>query len=419
MVDGMNDGVWIGIADGTGTTGTGGNRINQVLPSPFPTVSQSPHSWNNNAASICSAWTGGGVDQRRGEYLLVANGGHADYGGNEAYALSLREATPAWRRITTPTPTASMNAADLAGADDGLYGDGRPRSMHSTFACFGDERMWYTMMNSVCSADGGSAFRNISFNRGMLGAAATPAPYATNPWDDYDEWNPASGPTNIGTSGSAAIFGVSVFDRYRHKIWSFGGNAFGTGGHWSVDTIGPSRGTLLGFQNGNGGNWNGWAVCAHDLRICVVGEDTRNLEGDVVRQGIHVFKMDIAGEAGAWQLVTNVTGTGYFAGGSGGVYVARNRTIGIGNPVSLGRTIYRLQIPTTTVNGRIVYDPSGQWVWSNSTPPGPTMQIASGNSGAYSKWNIVEDMGDGRSAIVYVGDITGPTYVYKIPAAGL
>lgn len=388
------DGQWTAIA------GTSGQRITDVLPSPVPSSGLS----GENPASITKAWTGGAVDQRRGEYLLVGNGGHADYCGNEGYALSLRSETPGWRRISSPTPNGSLGAVTSEGT--GLYADGRPRAMHSTFECFGDGRVWFALQNSVTSGGGGSIMRSVSFDRDILGGASTPAPYATNPWIVGNSLPLAS----LATDGTALIFGVSAFDRVGHKVWGLGGNSANITSYWSIDTIGPTRGTITGYAAGKSfGHFGTWAVVAHDLRILVAGDHLRN--------AICVLDLDNPSGANAWTQVTNVTGTGFFAAGGGGVYVAKNRTIGIGDPRSIGNAIYRLAIPTKVTNGRVVYDPAGQWAWSNSTPAGPA--ISTIGSGAYSKWNIVEDMGDGRSCIVYVPDIAGPTYVYKIPVAGL
>jgi hypothetical protein len=80
----------------------------------------------------------------------------------------------------------------------------------------------------------------------------------------------------------------------------------------------------------------------------------------------------------------------------------------------MGGQIRKLVIPTTGS----AYNPSGQWVWSTISPGGAT-PTAAGGQGTYSKWNIVEDMGNGRAAIVFCGGISLPTFVYKVPVAGI
>ena len=39
--------------------------------------------------------------------------------------------------------------------------------------------------------------------------------------------------------------------------------------------------------------------------------------------------------------------------------------------------------------------------------------------GSYSKFNIIEDMGNGHAAFVNVVDVQGPVYVYKVPKGGI
>lgn len=50
---------------------------------------------------IVNAWGGGAYDAQR-QRMLVWGGGHADYGGNEVYALDLKSMT--WLQLTDPSP---------------------------------------------------------------------------------------------------------------------------------------------------------------------------------------------------------------------------------------------------------------------------------------------------------------------------
>ncbi len=259
-------GVWIAIA------GEPGERVSDVVPSPVPVnpageVSGSP-------ASIMAAWTGGAVDQARGEYILCANGGHADYSGNEAYALALREAIPRWRRLSDPTPNNQIFYNEPPGASGAVNGDGRPRAMHSTFEAFGDGRVWFGLQNAYASPAGGLSKAVWSYNRDALGAAATPLPWTASnlgPWEFH-------GMVPTPYDGSALKFGVSVFDRVGHKVWSLSGSGANSSVYWSVDTQGTTFGTINAYAaNQSFGSWGGWAVVAHDLRILVAGDSYRNV----------------------------------------------------------------------------------------------------------------------------------------------
>jgi hypothetical protein len=392
----MSSGTWTTIAGGAG------QRVADCTPGSIALSGLSGES----PSSICTAWTGGAVDPTRREYILCANGGHADYSGNETYALSLGDEKPAWRRICDPTPKSAM-PLPLADEGGGVYLDGRPRAMHSTFEVFGDGRVWFPLLNSVSSPGGGTVNKVASFNRNSLGNATSTLAYAANtmgPWTVHG--------AVPGLNATTARFGRGVFDPVNHYVYGLGGFSANTTAYWRVSTSGSTLGQATYKEAGLPiGNFNTWAVCAYDLGIIVAG--------DSLRRQICVLTLANFGSSNAWSTPTNVSGTGYFNadefGGAGGVYIKKNHTIAIADPRSTGKTIYKLQIPTT--NG--AYNPSGQWVWSTITPGGATPTTASGNSSANSKWNIVEDMGNGQSAIVFLGDISGPTYVYKVPVNGL
>jgi hypothetical protein len=391
------EGEWIAIANAPS------QRIRAVLPNPVPHVTNAP----DNPGGIMTAWTGGGIDQVRGELMLVANGGHADYPGNEGYAISLREANPAWRRLSDPTPNDKL-LTGAPGPTGALNADGRPRAMHSTFECFGDDRMWFVYDNAYTSPAGDSMSASFSYNRafaGMPGPGGSPLPWTTG----LGPWTIHPNPNANWTNG----FGKAAWDRVGHKVWAVGGNNNINGPeYWSVDTSGPTIGTpKLYKQGGTLDNFNGWVAIAHDLRILVAGGSfTKN---------VFVLQLDQAGTSGAWQKVTSSTGTGFFDQGSGGAYVIANHTIAIANPKTTGSSIYRLKIPTKQVGGKDAYDPNGTWAWSKVTPPGVTLTPAPGNSDVNSKWGIVEDMGGNTSALVTALDIDGPVYVYKLPKTGL
>ena len=88
-------------------------KIRSVLPNP-PQQGYAPY--------LVQAWSGGAVDSKRSR-LLVWGGGHADYWGNEVYALDLP--TLSIKRIVEPSPKTSEAtcASELP--------DGTPTSRHT------------------------------------------------------------------------------------------------------------------------------------------------------------------------------------------------------------------------------------------------------------------------------------------------
>jgi len=68
------------------------SKLQAVLPSPPA---------RGTPAAIMNTWNGGAWDPVRQALVLAANGGHADYGGNEVYAFFLSSLT--WQRLTEPS----------------------------------------------------------------------------------------------------------------------------------------------------------------------------------------------------------------------------------------------------------------------------------------------------------------------------
>jgi hypothetical protein len=292
------------------------------------------------------------------------------------------------------------NPSNGISANDGKFADGRPRAMHSINEVFGDGRVWFPGMSYVSSGPGDGADWVLSYNRDMLGSGRTRLAYTP---DNLGPWV-FHGRTNGGFINN----GRSVFDRAGHRIVSVGNPGDSVGTFWvEVPTAGANLGKSTAYSAALYTNPS-WCVIAHDLGILVCGHRTTN--------NVHV--MDLASRA--WTKVTNVSGTGYYASGAQGVYVAANHTIGVGDPRSTGQQIYRLSIPTA--DG--AYSPGGTWTWSLINPlgsgPGMSKFARPGSdNGAQTKWNIIEDMGNGQAALVFCGNYNGPTQVYKIASTGL
>lgn len=376
--------------------------------------------------AIISAWNGATVDQANRRFILLANGGHGDYAGNEGYRLDLGSEAPGWQRFIDPTPNASITYSDSYSGSFALNADGRPRSMHTSgFQCLGDGYIWYPYCNSFSSPSGGSlpGVAAFNMNNGAVAAAmATNVPLAwdgtVGPWLFFGAiGGPISGDIHTG----AASFGVAAFDRVGHRVFGLGGlgsdrtNTF----VWCVGTQAGSLGSSVSYLL-NGGNPYAdfrWAVCAYDLNILVAadGENGR----------IIVFDLANVGGSGWYTAIASgqVSGSGYYGGGVGGPfpgagYVAANHTIAVGDPPNIGGKIYKLQIPTKVSSGNTVYDPSGTWAWTSITPGGAALTYPD-DTKPYTRFNLIENMGDNTAALIYVGGVSAPTYVYKIPATGV
>ncbi len=418
-----------------GTVAAGGT-INAVIQVPMPHSILSTEA----SSSICNAWVGGWVDPDRREYGLCANGGHGDYAGNENYAISLRAKTPAWRRLSDSTPNAYMPPNDGSSGPNtfnegnGLYQDGRPRAMHNTFQTYGNRRVWMPAQNSVTSAGGGMYNRVVSYNRDfpallaaddrrMFGGAGSALAWTLS---DLGPWALHGSTANV--NGTGEKFGNAVYDPSDGYVYGLGGSAANNCLYWRVGT--GAKGTTLGSNSGRMGlnlpigNFGTWAVCLPHIGtlgvICC---------GDAWTSSICILDCSKIGQADAWTTIPagQISGTGYYyapddvtykTGGGGGAYHALSRQILVGDPRYLGGQIYKLVHPNvTTVAGLL----AGSWAWSTVSPSGatPATEATGTSSAAFSKWNIIPDMGDNRAALVFVGRTVGPVYVLPIPVGGL
>ncbi len=81
------------------------------------------------------AWNGLAADRARNRLYSAANGGHADYAGNEVYELDLSRDRPRWRLLRGPTPKEGVLASNYNRKEfHDYYRDGRPASTHTYYA---------------------------------------------------------------------------------------------------------------------------------------------------------------------------------------------------------------------------------------------------------------------------------------------
>lgn len=409
-------------------------QIGAVQQTPYGIQGTGPGGSTAFSQSGIASFTGMYVDQRRAEYGCAANGGHGDGDDNSAFGLYLRDPNPTWRRLSDRTPDSQMTTSDLeVPLDSRKFLDGRPRAMHSTPQQWGDGRVWFPAMSSTTSGEGGSADAVLSFDRDTLGAARTPLAYTTANIGPWTFW----GPTNQNPNWFG--FGGSCFDRIGHQLIAVSNGSGSFGIAWQlVPTIGPNAGVSTAFLDGGHFIMPYWVVCAHDLRIVVVFNGVDNT--------VYWLDLNPANTAtyNKWSGPVATSGTAYnptpgginpssgrlyysesIAGCNGsGNYIPKNRCIAVIDPIAINGQVFKLAIPTKLdSHSCVIFDPAGTWVWSSlpgtaGTPPTGASAFGGGNT-LPSRGKLVEDMGNGQSALVFLGNYNTPTYVYKIPAAGL
>lgn len=81
------------------------------------------------------AWNGLAADTRTNRLYSAANGGHADYSGNEVYELDLSVDEPRWVMLRPPTPESQIVRSDYnKKLYNDYYLDGRPASTHTYYS---------------------------------------------------------------------------------------------------------------------------------------------------------------------------------------------------------------------------------------------------------------------------------------------
>jgi hypothetical protein len=338
---------------------------------------------NDGHAAVCNNWTGGTVDQDRGEFVLAANGGHFGYAGNEVYACALRSASPAWQRIWGPSPLSAISGGVHGQNTAANYGDGNPRAAHTyNRPAYGNGKIWLCGIEAMYDDEQWST-AVYSFDRASLKwdyhGIGVPGPL---PGDSYFSWQTGPG----------------AYDRIDKRVWNCGqyNIADGLNGLVSVDAL-TGNITQYGHHYNLG---SAWSVVAHDLRLWIIGA-----------QNSVLWIMDLTNPAGGFIQKSTTGSPTAFGSDAGAVYHQPSRAILCWSGYGTG--LRKLAIPSDPKNGT--------YTWSTVSP-------AAGNSvtpsaaqpnGTYGRFNIVENMGNGQSALCIVNDTTGPTYVYKLPANGV
>lgn len=350
--------------------------VDAVKPTPNP---------GGNIVGVMNAWGGGVIDTLRYELQLPAQGGHADYEGNEVYALALNVETPGWQRHTTPR---------YAYGSSGLMDDGSPRSNHGqaqlVYSAVTDRTMIIPV--ALTSPLGDSSLVCHSFNRG------------NNTWTQT-----ANAPSGFDT-GSGPMGGAS-YDPHLKKIWAV--SAMANEGGVSLSLLDPVANSFTTYSYANLGNtycgagYSGNQAFARSRRILT------HISGSVTGQNGSLRWIDVDNRAAGWKTPT-VSGsppTGY---GPGFVWHEKSRCYVGWDGSSGNAVIKKLTVPVNPT--------SSTWAWTDVAPSGSNTVTPSNRQaqGTFGRFNLIEDFGgSGWDALVLVNSVTGATFVYKLPKAGL
>jgi hypothetical protein len=358
------------------------NTIASQAPSPQPA---------GNHQAICGAWTGGCVDQSRGEFILAANGGHGDYAGNEVYACDIRSASPAWKRLSNPST--NTGGGDSYNGNE-LYPDGKPRTVHGWNRCvWGNGRVWYGGMAGMYP-NGYYSTACVSWNRDAVGDGPFPVSAAASPWVFHGRI-----PFGGGSAGSSYDWqlGNAVFDPVTKRVWACAQySQFGNHCYY-VDTTAASPAPVAVNIN-EAGAFHSWGVIPHNLgRVWITKDKSQN----------RLMLLNLNNPSDGWvaKSVPTFSGSGV-SESHGAVYHVGTQAIYCWH--NNGASIVKISVPNDLWNGTYT-------VSTVAAAPGGVTPSAGPPAGTFSRFNIVEDMGNGQSALVLVNSVTGPVYVYKLP----
>ena len=325
---------------------------------------------------IALAWNGAAVEQSRREFCMGCSGGHADYDGNEMLVLRLGQNTPAWVRTRAPAGTGGTDSENGAG----VHSNSQPLGTHTyALQAAGNGRFW---LPGLGAQSGGGTWTTTCFSYDLTQESS-------GVWNRHGRiWTSTPGMNWLGAS--------CAWDPVDNAIWVIG--QYGDDNRVckidcaaAVSAGNVDHPTAMGNITRYGSLLNpgiGYMTVAHDLRLLIH-----------VSQNYGIAFLDLTNPGGGWANPTAVTGTGITPYPGHAVWHAPSRAmLGWSNT---GSTVRKCVVPANPA--------TGTWAWSNVTMGGsawPNHALPSGTNGPFSKFNLVEDMGNGESCLVYVRDVT-------------
>lgn len=404
------DRTWTKVACGPTASGVQndqkGNRITEAWAAPGLLNGSAT---NDGGRPNIMAYSGGAMDQTRGEFW-VTGGGHNAYPGNEPYVLALRASTPAWEPMCNPSPGAYGSSGNTLNGD-GQYSEdvgknGAPQSNHTyNRLVFANERLWMPGLGGQQWGTPNVTSRIFSFDRierrwrahgyGMTNAERAAGNFAAFteetsvvlvPQDNlmWTGWTAYYGPDNNGPAVVVA-FDATTGQVVRQIGFNYP-TRMGWGGQMCARLISGTRYVLMASSNAWGGGlflWNAATPEANPVRLTV----TDNTGG----MGYATYTRGMAWHAAsgcAFQTDGNGENLVKLAPNTPGAYT--------------GPWIASIVSPANAADA------------SRVQPSNPF-----GDPRPYGRLQILDDMGDGRSGLVFQPDTPlQPCFVMPLPIGG-
>ena len=404
------DSTWTKVACGPTAAGVEdwqkGDRVAEAWAD--PSLSNIGAATDDGGRPNVFAYSGGAVDQGRGEYW-VCGGGHRAYPGNEPYVLQIFSDVPGYVAMAFPSPGSyvvqgnSSNGPGQYAEDIGI--NGAPQSNHTyNRLVFANDRLWLIGQGGQQWDPVYGTSRIFSFSRETRkwsnhGLALTTAQFSqySLPTEEASAFYYPAGDVILASFKGGQVDGLP------HTV------AINPHNGAVVAKYAYTYPTSYGMQQSNAKLIDGTS------KVIFISENY-SLLGQVGG----VFLWDAANPTTnpTRLTVTDTTGgLGWLSYACGMVWDPLSEAMLLQR--NFGEVFVKLA-PNTPGHY------SGAWTASKITPANvasstrvvpPTLGW---DARPYSRWNIIHDMGDGRGAIVWQPDTPlQPAFLYAIPASGL
>lgn len=379
-----------------------------LAPAPAWFTAQTPNRWYSNAVAntiasvytarpgvsgpvseITNAWCPASLDQSTGDFAFVATGGHGTYNGNQIHAVNMRSANPAWACVWGPSGQSALGGGSDAPWGPGNYGDGNPRSAHNYQTGVAAEgRFWRPGLSGMSGSNGNYTTQCFSIARSSCNGAYPPN---TN-------WTVHGAGGHSGFTGTEACH-VARYDPIKRRIWVTS-QAGDTGNVYSIDVDPPY--TIRSFSISIIQQQYAWAAVIPNKRWIVF---SGTVGGSPYFNIFDLTPNDAnpnTPPTSTWRPTTNV----YMYGN--GVYHAPSNAILVYNS-GMGTNIQKLTLPSTI---------AGAWTnWSTVSLAGGVTPLDQNGQGLYSKFEMVQDMGNGEACLVLCPRVDSPVYTCRLSGA--
>ncbi len=348
-----------------------------------------------------SNFTGAAVDQRDKRVVYANPGGHQNTWQNGVWALNLNTENPFWERLVDNTLVGSSEPTASGNNGDADYSDNTPRAIHhyDSGPYVIDGTLWVPAMPAQYSP-GPSGSQIYSLDLDALGS--TPVAAASAGWTLEGRGIP----TSFSTGGSSHKIeqAHSSYDRDTGLIWV--GTNFSTTGAYPFWSINPSTGTITQTASWGSAQWPlpstrgnfGHGVIADGTWIVVAPSSSF--------QKVAVVDLSNPTSANSQEMNDSNSPTWANLEEASGHYDPNTRRVYF--KASDQSTMITLDVPADSYNGT--------YTWG-TLPQGGS--VSPTGEGKFNQFNMVDDMGGGRGALIYTGNSrqNDEFYMYKLPTS--